>query len=94
MKDEIQQCNERFLRTIDPFLEMLSNKQMEVNQEEWTSMVRRLESAVVSYVDQYSGNNIPSPDVMVRVISEIFDDFIGHRISKPIDLLTTIISDN
>lgn len=94
MQNEIEQYKGRFLRTLDPFLDMLAHKQIDINHEEWFSLVHRLESGVTLQPEQYLGKDVPSQETTVRIVREIFDDFINHRISESVGGLKITTSYN
>ena len=94
MQAEIEQYKGRFLRTLDPFLNLLASKQIEINREEWSSLVQRLESNATLHSEQYLGKDVPNQAVTVTIVREILNDFIRHRISERVGGLKIITFQN
>lgn len=80
MKNDAQRYKRQFIRTLDPFFDMLLSKRMYVDSVIWISMIHRLESSVILNADQYLGNDLPPRDIMNEIVKEIFENFIQDQL--------------
>jgi len=76
MQNDVQGFKRQFIRTLDPFLDMFLIKQLTMAPTDWISMIHKLETGIRLHSDQYLGLPLPSQEITLNIIREIFEDFI------------------
>jgi hypothetical protein len=69
----------RFNIALEPIKVMLVNKKRTLTLVKWLGFVNRTKSSVLTYPDQYLGEELPSKDVMEPIVSTIFSEFLKDQ---------------
>lgn len=80
MKNDALRYKRQFIRTLDPFFDMLLSQRVGMDSQIWISMINRLESSIILNVDQYLGNEVPSKEITTEIVKEIFEDFVQDHL--------------
>jgi hypothetical protein len=69
----------QFSLMLKPILEMLEHKRHKMNSEDWAVHVIQIEASIINNPDQYIGKELPNVNIVVRIIREIFEDFLQDQ---------------
>jgi hypothetical protein len=58
---------------------MLSWKRAKSSREKWLEFVENTQRSVLMQPEQYLGRDLPSKEVIERLVREIFDDFLAKE---------------
>ena len=61
-----------YLQALEPFLEMLKEKESELSKEEWEQLVQSTLDRIASVPEQYLSGSIKPSDDLRQVIADIF----------------------
>jgi hypothetical protein len=65
-----------FKSNLEPFLDMLENKQANTDPRRWQERVSRLATFIAANPEQYVGSVMPLRSIAIEIIEEIFEDFV------------------
>lgn len=74
--DEDKPYRARFNRTLEPLKVMLVNRKNKLPRRQWIDFVESTRSSVLSHPEEYLGRDLPSHEILDRVVGGIFEDFL------------------
>ena len=66
----------RFNRTLEPVKVMLVNRKNKLPHTQWLDFVELTRSSIISRPEEYLGRELPSREILSRVVDGIFADFL------------------
>jgi hypothetical protein len=75
MHPSVEDYKSLFFNDLMPFMDMLAQRHLEMDFQNWIEMVNRIASSIESNPEQYLGRDLPKHEIISKVIKEIFDDF-------------------
>lgn len=80
---EIQGYSRKFVHVLEPFFDMLQHLKLQMNYLDWLRIVHRTKSSIILNPDQYLGRDLPSLEIISKIITEIFEGFLKDQVSRP-----------
>jgi hypothetical protein len=78
-QEEALEYKRQFSLTLKPILEMLEHKRHQMSSEDWDVHVIQVEASIINNPEQYVGKELPNVNIVVRIIREIFEDFLQDQ---------------
>lgn len=79
MDAERKSYKRKFNNSLEPIKVMLAHHKHTLPTREWLRLVKRTQTGVLEYPDQYLGKNLPGEPIMTGLVNEIFDDFLQQQ---------------
>lgn len=79
MSYQRQDYKNLFKSNLEPFLDMLENKQANSDPHRWRERVSWLAACVAGNPEQYVGQEMPVRNIAIEIIDEIFEDFLREH---------------
>lgn len=72
-----------FLDALEPFMDFLEDQQGEMTSGNWMEVVQRTQVRITINPEQYLGKELPPSEILIKIVNEIFDDFINEHVKEP-----------
>jgi hypothetical protein len=74
-RDEEIEYKRLYAHALRPFMEFIKYHREESTTGSWIEITEKLFSRAITNPEQYLGKDLPSPNVINKIVTEIFNDF-------------------